>query len=180
MCIHLLFSSSCSYFVNSFGCFFYWLIHLHPACCTTPRPLRPISMCLKSHLWTEEVGRKGRKGNGILLFVMGRGNMINYHSVCCTLHMALHWCMYREIIHSEQHRTKYVQIVTITIVPSIPNNLSTHSHQFWIMPSGLLPIKLCTWSQGILSHQHPSHICLTKRKHAMFTGLAGLHNRTTQ
>lgn len=98
MCVHICCcqASPCNYFVNSFGCFFYWLIHPYPACCATPRPLHPISMCLKSHLWTEEVRRKGRKGNGILLFVMGRGNMINSHSVCCTLHMALHWCMYRE------------------------------------------------------------------------------------
>lgn len=30
----------------------------------------PIPMCRKSHLWTQEVNRKGRKWNGSLLFVM--------------------------------------------------------------------------------------------------------------
>lgn len=39
--------------------------------------------------------RKERKWNSAICHGT-RGNMINSHSVCCTLHMALHWCMYRE------------------------------------------------------------------------------------
>lgn len=47
-----------------------------------PRPPPPQPPeCMESHLWTEETGRKGRKRNGILLFVTGKANAINSHSV---------------------------------------------------------------------------------------------------
>lgn len=41
---------------------------LHP-----PNPF-PTTMSMKSHLWPEEGRRKGRRGNGILLFVKGLGD----------------------------------------------------------------------------------------------------------
>lgn len=127
--------------------------------CNIAPPSPPTPMCTESHLWTEEGRRKGRgNGNGILLFVMGLGNMINFHSVYSTQCFGV----FTLPCTNECWSKYYIQLLRSkpnTIPPyQVRSNCDKHRvfkyHKHLVsnfMPIlnrtlGLIPIKLCITS----------------------------------
>lgn len=151
-----------------------------PACWVTYRALDPHPHVLEepSVDWgsgEERKERKERKWNSGICHGPGQHDKLSL----CALYSAR--CLALIDVHTNTQKlttdnTKYARIVTKIVIPSIVHISSTNSSQFWIMPPGLITMKLWITSYGVSFPSTP----LPYLPHQMKTGLASLCNHTAQ